>query len=239
MRIAWYYFAVALCFVVIVWVGWATNKPHDPSARPASTARGQLPAGGLSRNFSLEPMDKAGGVRGEYPPRAFGLAAQRKPPSDSWLLDADSDRERFRRVEVALRGLDVHMAEIGVRFGVMHDAIERGNLPLAALEADKTIESARIAMLKRPGFGGDEGLKYMGAPQWTLLKTSLESGDAARAQTAFLGVRQSCMACHAARGMAFINNSRLFDSTAQFATRSASAAPSDPAAPTQTQGSVQ
>jgi hypothetical protein len=238
MRIAWYYVAVALCFAVVVWLGWGFNKPHAPSDRPASTARAVLPAGGLARNFSLEPIEAAESARGDYPPRAFGLAAQRKPPSDSWLLDADSDRERFRRIEVALRGLDIHMLEIGVRFGVMHDAIGRGNLPLATLEAEKSIESARIAMLKRPGFGGDEGLKYMGAAQWTALLDSLRSGDVARSQTAFLQVRQSCMACHASRDMGFLNDSALFESTATFAGAQSVATPTKPDANRRIQGGV-
>lgn len=224
------YLAVSLVIgLIIVWALMAHPFDNDYRQGPPVN-RGPAPAAGLERNFDLTNVDRAQRSRGDYPPRALGLTAQRRPPSDSWLLDADSDRERFRRIEVALRGLDVHMAEIGVRFDVMHDAIERGNLRLASLEAEKSIETARIAMLKRPGFAGDAGLQYMGRRQWTELIAALESGDQARSRTAFAAVRESCMSCHAARGMGFINDSRIFDSTASFA-GSPAAAPAAPAAP--------
>jgi hypothetical protein len=235
-----YFVGVALVFVAVLLFGLIANMPRSDDRRAASNyPRGHVPSQGLASNFDLATVDRTASASAGvgYPPRALGLAIQRRPPSDSWLLDADSDRERFRRIEVALRGLDVHMVEIGARFGVMHDAIARGNLPLAALEADKTIETARIAMLKRPGFGGDEGLKYMGAPQWTALRQALRAGDAAQSQAAFEQVRQSCMACHAARGLGFINDSAVFEDTATFA-GAGTAAPANPPAASQTQGSV-
>lgn len=227
-----YYLAVSVVIALILAWGLMAH-PFDPDYQQGPRVnRGPAPAAGLARNFDLQEIDRVQRERGDYPPRALGLTAQRRPPSDSWLLDADSDSERFRRIEVAMRGLDIHMAEIGVRFDVMHDAIERGNLRLASLEAEKSIETARIAMLKRPGLTGDQGLKYMGAPQWTELMAALESGDQARSRAAFAEVRQTCMSCHAARGMGFINDSRLFDSTANFAGGSgtAAAAPAAPAA---------
>lgn len=225
------YLAVSLVIALILLWGLMAH-PFDPDYRQgAPVNRGPAPAAGLAQNFDLQEIDRVQRARGDYPPRALGLTTQRRPPSDSWLLDADSDRERFRRIEVALRGLDVHMAEIGVRFDVMHDAIERGNLRLASLEAEKSIETARIAMLKRPGLTGDQGLQYMGRPEWTELIAALESGDQARSRTAFLAVRQTCMSCHAARGMGFINDSRVFDSTATFSgSGTAAAAPAAPAA---------
>ena len=240
MRNIGFYTGVGLVILAVVIFGLMANTPRTADPRPATAySRGHLPSDGLASNFDLASVDRANArsAAGGYPPRAFALSAQRKPPSDSWLLDADSDRERFRRIEVSMRGLDIHMAEIGARFGLMHDAIGRQNLRLAELEADKSIESARIAMLKRPGFGGDEGLKYMGAAQWTALLEALRSGDAARSQTAFLEVRQSCMACHTARGMEFLNDSALFESTAQFLGRPATVAdgPSSDIPP-QTQG---
>jgi mono/diheme cytochrome c family protein len=236
-----YYVGAALVVIVVIGFGLVSNMPRLRSDHPpAALSRFQVPAPGLSENASVRSVDKVEAQRGGYPPRALGLAVQRKPPSDSWLLDADSDTERFRRIEVALRGLDIQMVEIGARFTVMHDAIERGNLPLAQLEAQKTIESARIAMLKRPGFGSDEGLKYMGAAQWTALMGALQAGDAAKSRAAFLDVRQSCLSCHAARGMSYLNGSALFESTAQFAAGPGTATAAESRdARRQTEGSAQ
>lgn len=240
MRKYGYFVGVALVFLAVIGFGLLANMPRTEDRRAASVyPRGHVPSNGLASNFDVATIDRSEIARGSYPPRALGLAVQRAPPSDSWLLAADGDRERFRRIEVALRGLDVHMVEIGARFGVMHDAIGRGNLQMASLEADKTIESARIAMLKRPGFSGDAGLKYMGAAQWTALTRALQSGDAAGSQAAFLAVRQSCMACHSARGMGFLNDSALFASTASFAGGSGAApASSNPPGSAQPQRSL-
>lgn len=220
-----YYLAVCLVIgLILVWALMAHPFDNEGYEQGPPVNRGPAPAAGLEQNFDTEAADKSARARGDYPPRALGLNAQRRPPSDSWLLDADSDTERFRRIEVAMRGLDVHMAEIGVRFGVMHDAIERGNYQLAQLELEKSIETARIAMLKRPGFAGDEGLRYLGQAQWTELRAALEAHDQARSRAAFAAVRESCMSCHTARGMGFINDSRLFDSTESFAGGSGAAA---------------
>jgi mono/diheme cytochrome c family protein len=236
-----YFLGVALVVIAVLVFGLLANTPRGEDPRAASVyPRGHLPSDGLAANFDLATVDRSASTSAGigYPPRALGLAVQRKAPSDSWLLDADSDRERFRRIEVALRGLDIHMAEIGVRFRVMHDAIERGNLPLASLEIDKTIETAQLAMLKRPGFAGDEGLRYMGAPAWTALDREVKTGDAVQARAAFLQVRQSCMACHTSRGLGFINDSELFDSTATFGGAVAAATPASSPVTRQPQGSV-
>ena len=231
-----YFLGVALVILAVIAFGLLANMPRSDDRRAASVyPRGHVPSNGLASNFDLASVDRSESVGGQYPPRALGLAVQRKPPTDSWLLDADSDSERFRRIEVALRGLDIHMVEIGGRFGVMHDAIDRGNLQLASLEADKTVETARIAMLKRPGFAGDEGQTYLGVAEWTDLRQALRAGDAVQARAAFLQVRESCIACHTARGMGFINDSAVFETTATFANASAAA---NPPAASQPQGSV-
>jgi hypothetical protein len=227
-----FYVAGAVLVIgVIVWRGAYVNPPIPTDGRPiVHMGRGDKPVGQLSENFHSASVDAANSetARGSYPPRALGLAAQRKPPSDSWLLDADSDRERFRRIETVLRGLDVNMLEIGVRFDALHGAIDRGNFALAQHQAAKIVETARIGMLKRPGFGSDEGRKFLGAAQWTALDQALQAHDLERSRAAFQGVRNSCVACHTAQGLDHLNQSGLFDDTAQFS--AAPAAPGNPPA---------
>ena len=218
----WIYGAgVAVVVAVVVWRGLEVNPPTpDTSGRPATDfSRGHKATDSLEKNLSVQSVSAASSesLIGSYPPRGLGLAAQRKPPSDSWLLDADSDRERFRRLEVVLRDMDPHMVEIGLRFGIMHDAIGRDNLKLALMELDRTVETAEIGLLKRPGFNAGAGAQYLGIPQWQALRAALESGDGAGARAAFLKVRETCISCHTAQGLDFINNSATFDTTASFA----------------------
>lgn len=217
----WGYYAAAIVVIgVVIWRGLETHPlVPDTSGRPATDfSRGHKPSDSLEKNLSTAPVQSVSSesLIGSYPPRGLGLAAQRKPPSNSWLLDADSDRERFRRIEAALRGLSPHMVEIGLRFGVMHDAIRRGNLQLALLELNRSVESAEIGMLKRPGFAAGAGAEFLGVAQWQALRAALESGNQESARSTFLAVRETCLACHAAGGQAFINDSAVFDATAAF-----------------------
>lgn len=215
-----YFLAAAVVVAAVVWRGFYTNPAGpDPTGRPATDfARGHKPSDALEKNLSTGSVATANSetLIGSYPPRGLGLAAQRKPPSDSWLLDADSDRERFRRIEVALRGMEPHMVEIGLRFGVMHDAIRRGNFQLALLELERSVDTAEIGMLKRPGFVSGAGAAYLGVPEWQALRAALEAGNADEARSAFLKVRATCITCHSARNMGFINDSAVFDQTASF-----------------------
>ena len=211
---------------LVVWRGIYANSPVPSDGQPTvHLGRGNKPVGSVIENLHSTTVDGANSqtARGSYPPRALGLTAQRQPPSDSWLLAADSDHERFRRIEVALRGLDVAMLEIGMRFDALHDAIDRGNFARARYEVTKISEVAQIAMLKRPAFGNHEALSYLGGSEWTTLANALHAQDIERSRAAFLQVRRSCVACHSARGLDHLNQSGLFDDTARFSNRRAAA----------------
>jgi hypothetical protein len=218
----------AIVVAAVIWRGVSAhpNVEADPRAT-VHLGRGQVQRGSLSENLHSRAVDGANSetARGSYPPRALGLTAQRMPPSNSWLLDADSDRDRFERIEAAMRGLDVTMLEIGVRFGTLHDAIERGNFRLAQHEASRIGEAARVGMLKRPGFRHGDGVDYLGATEWTALTTALRASDVQGSRAAFLEVRRSCTACHESQGMGYLNTSDVFDSTAQFSTAPTSVQP--------------
>jgi len=206
--------AVVLVFALVFWRAWLHNRPEAPGEEWQSgrhSFRGHKPLDKLKENLA------AGPVEGTYPPRALGLHGQRKPPSDSWLLDADSDTDRFRRLEVVLGGADISMLEIGLRFEVLHAAIASGDLDLARFEMDRIVRSANVALLKRPGFKEDAGLEYLGRIEWLALRSALDAKDPEAAKAGFLGVRGACMACHGDRKMEFLNGDAAFTKTGSFA----------------------
>jgi hypothetical protein len=49
-----------------------------------------------------------------------------------WLLDADSDMERFRRLQTYIRGYGQPMAEVGGRYLAVFQALEDRNYELAS-----------------------------------------------------------------------------------------------------------
>src|SRR6188768_3868269 len=92
----------AIVVAAVIWRGVSAhpNVEADPRAT-VHLGRGQVQRGSLSENLHSRSVEAANSetARGSYPPRALGLTAQRMPPSNSWLLDADSDRDRFERIE--------------------------------------------------------------------------------------------------------------------------------------------
>lgn len=55
-----------------------------------------------SAAFAAEGMVKPTGITPQFPKAYKELANQTKPPSNNWLLDANDDAERFRRLQVVL-----------------------------------------------------------------------------------------------------------------------------------------
>jgi hypothetical protein len=151
-----------------------------------------------------------------FPKGVKGLAEnQSKPPSSNWLLDAGSDAERFRRIEIVSGGTDGPMWEISHRFGEVHLALADGNLDLALYHWQKIRDRANGAMLKRPMRTPNlEGMFIDGS--WKNMEAALRSKDVARARTEFLAQREVCMACHVAEKVGFMNTSAIFRQTAAF-----------------------
>lgn len=207
--------AVIVVAALVVWRGIIHNRPEAPGGEgPSHTMfhRGHKPQDKLKENLSASPSE------GTYPPRALGLHTQRKPPSDSWLLDADTDADRFRRLEVVLGGADISMLEIGLRFRVLHEAIASAEFGLAQFEMDKIVRSANVALLKRPGFKEDAGLEYLGRAEWLALRSAVEAKDQEAAKADFHYVRDACMACHTEKKMEFLNGDIAFTKTENFTT---------------------
>lgn len=194
-------------------------QPDEADTRQAAGFhRGHKPKDSAAENLSLEPHP------GNYPPRALGLASQTKPPSDSWLLDADSDHDRWRRLEVVVGGLDRSMWEIGLRFIALHDAIGVGDFALAEFEWDKVRRALEIAILERPR-GQDIIEKGFLEGTWRSLKAAIETREPGKIRTGFGDARRSCMACHTTLNREFLNRGRVFQATETFREPAAPASP--------------
>ena len=75
---------------------------------------------------------------------------QTKPASNNWLLDADTDAERFRRLEMDASGYDKAMVEIGIRFEELNYAIKGENWAMAEYQIKKINDRLNSAAMKRP-----------------------------------------------------------------------------------------
>jgi hypothetical protein len=151
-----------------------------------------------------------------FPAGIRGLAeGQDKPLSNNWLLDARSDEERFRRLQIYSGGTDQQMWQIGYRYEQVYRAIVDQNWQLGTHHWGKLRDVFNVALMKRPNRTPNAEAMFL-TSEWRLLDEALKARDAAGARKAFLLERQACLACHVAEGMAFLNDTPIFRDTAQF-----------------------
>lgn len=151
-----------------------------------------------------------------FPAGLRGLAeGQDKPPSNNWLLDARTDEERFRRLQVHSGGTDQQMWQIGYRYEEVYQAIADENWELGTHHWGKLRNVFNVALMKRPNRTPNAEALFLD-DNWQLLAAALEAGDAAAAHETFLQERQVCMSCHVAEGFEFINSTPMFEETAAF-----------------------
>lgn len=138
---------------------------------------------------------------------------QQKPPSKSWLRDADSDAERFRRIEINERGFSQAMMEVGIRFLEVHEAVSHQEYELAAYYWEKIQDVINTGLMRRPDRTRNAEGMFLTGP-WKKVHEALQSGDRARIQETLTDARQACIACHVAEGVAYMNATRALRQTA-------------------------
>lgn len=138
---------------------------------------------------------------------------QQKPPSKSWLRDADSDAERFRRIEINERGFSQAMVEVGNRFLEVHEAVSHEEYELATYYWEKIQDVINTGLMRRPDRTRNAEGMFLTGP-WKNVHEALQAGERARIQDALKGARQACIACHVAEGVAYMNATRALRQTA-------------------------
>jgi len=140
---------------------------------------------------------------------------QAAPPSANWLLDAKDDRERFRRIQIYAGGTHEQMWQIGYRYEQVYQAILDENWELGLHHWGKLRDVLNVALMKRPNRTPNAEALFLDSI-WEQLRNALQSGEAASIREAFLMERETCMACHVAEQMPFLNDTPVFRDTASF-----------------------
>lgn len=142
-------------------------------------------------------------------PKGLKLPSQKKPPSNRWLEDADTDADRFRKIEIFARGFDHPMQEVGERYKGVYSAIRDRNWELADYHWDKIKVAINVGLMKRPMRTQNAEGMFLDGP-WQQMDEAVKSRDYERMQNQFMVTRQMCMACHAAEQVPFMNNQLVF-----------------------------
>ncbi|MEX2130261.1 MAG: hypothetical protein WD772_02145 [Pseudohongiellaceae bacterium] len=140
---------------------------------------------------------------------------QTNPPGANWLLDAKDDTERFRRIQIYAGGTYEQMWQIGFRYQQTYRAIIDENWELGAYHWGKLRDVLNVALMKRPNRTPNAEAMFLDN-SWALLNAALSSKDAQASRQAFMTQRGTCMACHIAENMPFLNDTPIFRDTGSF-----------------------
>jgi hypothetical protein len=159
----------------------------------------------------------ATGIAPRFPKADPELLKQAKPPSRQWLLDANDDSERFRRIELWAGAGDLEMQDIAHRLQELHAAIQGEKWELAIYHLEKLRGRMIVATLKRPTRTQNMEAVFLDSGIYKTMHDALTSRKSEAARHAFQSVRQACMGCHAAEKIGFINDSAVFRQIESFA----------------------
>lgn len=140
---------------------------------------------------------------------SFAQAPEGQAASKRWITEAADDPERFQRIEKYLRGFDQPMWEIGDRYEKLYAALVRGNFELASYHWAKIKLTIENGTMKRPARRASADA-FLLTDTWDSVNEALESGDQATAWTGFEKARASCMKCHEAERVGYMNDQPMF-----------------------------
>jgi hypothetical protein len=166
--------------------------------------------------FAAEGMVKPTGNAPQFPKAYKELTKQTKPPSNNWLLDANDDAERFRRLQVVMSGTDIPMWEIGYRYEELYVAIQKNNPEMGIYHWDKLRDRMNVSGMKRPARTQNIEGMFLESGVWQSMRDALTSKSPERMRSEFKTVREVCMACHVAENLGFLNDSSVFKRTESF-----------------------
>lgn len=164
----------------------------------------------------IQAQVTSSGSESRLPKGIRGLeAGQAKPPSANWLLDAKDDAERFRRIQAYAGGTYEQMWQIGYRYQQVYHAIIDENWELGLHHWTKLRDVFNVALMKRPNRTPNAEAMFLDNT-WKHLDDALRTKDSEKVRQAFLTERNTCMTCHVAEKMPFLNDTPIFRDTASF-----------------------
>ncbi len=140
---------------------------------------------------------------------SFAQTSEEQPASKKWITRAANDPERFQRIEQYLRGFDQPMWEVGARYEKLYAALVRGNFELASYHWAKIRLTIENGTMKRPARRASADA-FLLSGTWDSVNEALGSGDLATAWRGFETARASCMKCHEAERVGYMNDQQMF-----------------------------
>jgi len=140
---------------------------------------------------------------------SWAQAPEGQARSKGWITEAANELERSQRIEQYLRGFDQPMWEVGERYEKLYAALVRGNFELATYHWAKIKLTIENGTMKRPARRASADA-YLLTGTWDSVNEALGSGDLATAWRGFETARASCMKCHEAERVGYMNDQQMF-----------------------------
>ena len=165
---------------------------------------------------TAQSVVKPTGNAARFPQADKRLAEQTKPPSNNWLLDANDDTERFRRLQIVASGTDIPMWEVSHRYEEIWVAVQKSNWEMGVYHLEKLRDRMNTAGMKRPARTQNMEGMFLNSGVYQAMHDALTSKDPERMRKEFTTMRAVCMGCHNAENVGFLNDSAVFKRTEAF-----------------------
>jgi hypothetical protein len=146
----------------------------------------------------------------EAPPPAEPAAAPPQRAVTDWLFNLPDEEQRLAQLQLQLRGLDIGMWETGYRYQSIHEALRRENYDLATYHWDKIKQTLDNALVRRPARRANSESLFLNTV-FAEVRTAFQSRNAEMAWAGFEQARMSCLSCHDAENVAYMNNMGMFE----------------------------
>ncbi len=121
----------------------------------------------------------------------------------NWLLEMNTNDQKFRAIQKQLRGFDLAMVEVGYRFNSFYFAIQDKNYDLAHYQWDKIKKAIENGTQRRPKRKSNSEMMFLDT-QYKTMKTALNKKDEQGIWKEYEQTKQICNACHVAEKVPFI-----------------------------------
>ena len=123
--------------------------------------------------------------------------------SSEWLMDTNSTKDKFKKIQTQFRGFDLAMVEVGYRFNSFYFALKDKNYPLANYQFDKIKKAIENGTVRRPKRKNNSQVMFLDN-QYKKMKQAIESNSSKQIWQEFNNTKVSCNACHTAENVPFI-----------------------------------
>jgi len=123
--------------------------------------------------------------------------------TDSNWLEVTPDEKKFKAIQTQLRGFDLTMQEVGVRYESIREAIKSENYELASYHWDKIKTSIENGIIRRPA-REKSSKAYLLDTFWDDFDKKLQTKDKNSISKSFDKIKNICNSCHKNQNVDFI-----------------------------------